>query len=387
MIALLRDYSFLASAFLLEPCDLQWRKTQTYGLGRDRLPRAIAEPFALLADRLSAFPFMEYAHSYALMNYKKKDPNGGLVFENLELIRTFEGSEHEAGFILVHVTMDAHTGRLVKAAGDIIAAAKAKDRSALRDSLFEYYLLMKAINQEMETMWRRSSGDAYNNFRTFIMGIKNQPMFPNGVIYEGVSDEPRFYRGESGANDSIIPTCDNLFQVTKNLPTNPLTDILKDFRSYRPTPHNEWLAKVLKESIEAKVIDFAMENMTSGFLVLLNLEMIRQFRHRHWWFMKEYIAKFSSHPTATGGSPIISWLPNQLFTVMDYMTQISTKLKTNFQDINSIEPDIQEKALGSLGSKFQTFEELWNDLLKKGSYKKEELEMDLEDVIKNRKGY
>jgi hypothetical protein len=30
---------------------------------------------------------------------------------------------------------------------------------------------------------------AYNSYRTFIMGTKNQPMFPNGVVYEGVNDE------------------------------------------------------------------------------------------------------------------------------------------------------------------------------------------------------
>jgi indoleamine 2,3-dioxygenase len=36
-------------------------------------------------------------------------------------------------------------------------------------------------------------------------------MFPNGVIYEGVDDKPKVYRGESGANDSILPTHDNLF--------------------------------------------------------------------------------------------------------------------------------------------------------------------------------
>lgn len=66
------------------------------------------------------------------------------------------------------------------------------------------------------------------------MGTKNQPMFPKGVVYEGVSEEPTFYRGESGANDSIIPTCDNLFELTSLMPSNPLTEILKDFRTYRP---------------------------------------------------------------------------------------------------------------------------------------------------------
>lgn len=29
-------------------------------------------------------------------------------------------------------------------------------------------------------------------------------MFPNGVIYEGVSETPLSFRGESGANDSMV---------------------------------------------------------------------------------------------------------------------------------------------------------------------------------------
>lgn len=31
-------------------------------------------------------------------------------------------------------------------------------------------------------------------------------MFPNGVIYEGVSETPMSFRGESGANDSMVHT-------------------------------------------------------------------------------------------------------------------------------------------------------------------------------------
>ena len=67
-------------------------------------------------------------------------------------------------------------------------------------------------------MWYRSKPQSYNSIRTFILGIKNQPIFPNGVIYEGVDDVPRFYRGETGANDSIIPTVDNLLEVTDMMP-------------------------------------------------------------------------------------------------------------------------------------------------------------------------
>lgn len=82
-------------------------------------------------------------------------------------------------------------------------------------------------------MWDKSKPGDYTSFRTFIFGIAKQSMFPNGVLYEGVSSEPKFFRGESGANDSMIPLSDNLLQIS--MPDTPLTSILKDFRAYRPS--------------------------------------------------------------------------------------------------------------------------------------------------------
>jgi indoleamine 2,3-dioxygenase len=40
-------------------------------------------------------------------------------------------------------------------------------------------------------------------------------------------------------------------------------------------------------------------------------------------FTREYIIKHTLHPTATGGSPIITWLPNQLGAVMDLMEEVA----------------------------------------------------------------
>ena len=53
-------------------------------------------------------------------------------------------------------------------------------------------------------MWQKSRPGDYNSFRTFIFGITKQSMFPHGVVYEGVSEEPLSFRGESGANDSMV---------------------------------------------------------------------------------------------------------------------------------------------------------------------------------------
>jgi indoleamine 2,3-dioxygenase len=50
MNALYRDYCFLASAYLLEPCHQRFIKGESYGLGRETLPWNIALPIAKVAD-------------------------------------------------------------------------------------------------------------------------------------------------------------------------------------------------------------------------------------------------------------------------------------------------------------------------------------------------
>lgn len=47
--ALYRDYSFLASAYLLEPCHTRFMKGESYGLGRQTLPSVISLPISRCA--------------------------------------------------------------------------------------------------------------------------------------------------------------------------------------------------------------------------------------------------------------------------------------------------------------------------------------------------
>lgn len=349
LYALFRDYTFWASSYLLEPCNLSAIKTndEFYGLGRDVLPLNISSPLLLLAEKLKAKPFMEYAMSYSLYNWKKKDPNGPMHFDNLEVIRSFSGHRSEAGFILVHATMVSNTPNLVKATLQTLDGARNHDRDAFNTGLSNYQKTMRAINVEMETMWSRSLPEDYAKFRVLIMGIKNQPMFPNGVFYENRDPAtgeiqrlgPFQFRGESGANDNIIPTGDNLLQLTDRMPSNPLTEILQDFRTYRPIQHNTWLTYVKDYAALVKLRDYAESDHKSLLLYLSILDEIRDFRNRHWNFTKEYIIKRTTHPVATGGSPIVEWLPNQLGAILTFMEQSIEKI-----DVTKL-PDEESKEL------------------------------------------
>lgn len=119
--------------------------------------------------------------------------------------------------------MVSNTGNQVKHTVDALKAIDRDNRKEFEQELRGLLSVMSTINRVMDTMWTRSLSSDYLLFRTFIMGTKNQPMFPNGVIYEGVSDKATFYRGESGANDSIIPTLDNFLELTPRMPENELT--------------------------------------------------------------------------------------------------------------------------------------------------------------------
>ncbi|CAG8959741.1 hypothetical protein HYFRA_00001647 [Hymenoscyphus fraxineus] len=322
--ALYRDYSFLASAYLLEPCHERFMKGEAYGLGRQTLPSVISLPISRCAELAGFKPFMEYAGSYALFNYRLEDPKLGLEYDNLRLIRAFEHGldpkSSEAGFVLVHVDMVQNSGPLVDGVVSALDACNNSDRDAFNVGMQKVVSSMTKVNKVMETMWGKSKPGDYTSFRTFIFGITSQSMFPHGVVYEGVSEEPLSFRGESGANDSMIPLCDNLLQIS--MPDTPLTTILQDFRSYRPGNHREFLEYVKHRSLQVSLKSYALQDPLSTALYLLAMNQVRDFRWRHWCFTREYILKKTSHPVATGGSPIVTWLPNQLQAVMNGMVEV-----------------------------------------------------------------
>ncbi|EME39467.1 Indoleamine 2,3-dioxygenase family protein [Dothistroma septosporum NZE10] len=326
--AAFRDYSFLASAYLLEPCWERWSKgLDGYGLGREVLPACIAGPLWKTAKMLDIPPFMAYAAGYALYNWRFADASVGYdKYYNLRLIRAFERGldpySSEAGFILTHVDIVRHTGGLIEGSVKTMDAVAADDGSAkVADSLEVLLNTMHDIEESMEKMWAHSKPKDYISYRTFIFGITNQSMFPNGVVYEGINEnKPQYFRGESGANDSIIPLLDHLLEIP--MPQNPLTEILKDFRNYRPKPHREFLAYVRERAEQIGVKQYCQRDLQTKVLYLRLVEHVRSFRWRHWLFAREYIIRRSSHPTATGGSPIVTWLPNQLFAVMELMREV-----------------------------------------------------------------
>ena len=327
--ALFRAYAFLTSAYLLAPSHFSFQKTKKYGKAHRLLPSQLSEPFVLVSEKLDVYPFIDYHYAYSLGNYVKIDSSKGYEWENLAMAAKFSGMDDERGFIMLHVDINQHSPQLV---GSILDFLKSKDNSGVNQSLNNCLSSMKSINERRQIMWQASRWKHYNDFRVFIMGIKgNDEIFGDGVIYEGVSEEPVQYRGQTGAQDNIIPTADIFTGVINYYPSNDLTKYLLDLRSYRPKCIQNFLSDLKDEMKENRLFNSIKksENEEGLCLLIQILDEIYYFRNGHWQFVQKYIMANTKYAKATGGTPIISWIPNQITAVLNYMSDVLELIPDN----------------------------------------------------------
>ena len=327
--ALFRAYAFLTSAYLLAPSHFSFQKTKKYGKAHRLLPSQLSEPFVLVSEKLDVYPFIDYHYAYSLGNYVKIDSSKGYEWENLAMAAKFSGMDDERGFIMLHVDINQHSPQLV---GSILDFIKSKDNSGVNQSLNNCLSSMKRINERRQIMWQASRWKHYNDFRVFIMGIKgNDEIFGDGVIYEGISEEPVQYRGQTGAQDNIIPTADIFTGVIDYYPSNDLTKYLLDLRSYRPKCIQNFLSDLKDEMKENRLFNSIKksENEEGLCLLIQILDEIYYFRNGHWQFVQKYIMANTKYAKATGGTPIISWIPNQITAVLNYMSDVLELIPDN----------------------------------------------------------
>ena len=326
--ALFRGYSFLASAYTLESSFQHYRETGNYGKARNVLPIQIAQPFVAVADKMDVYPWLDYHYAYSLGNFKKKDDAAGLEWTNLEMCVRFSGQPDEVGFIMLHVDNNQHSADLVGSVMKALEAVAHGETEKVEAALDWNMRTMVEMNNRRREMWKASRWQHYNDFRVFIMGVKgNEELFGDGVTYTGVWDEPKQFRGQTGAQDDIIPMEDIFSGVINYYPKNELTKYLLDLRTYRPKCIQQFFIDLEKEveGIHQRgMLGYLQEQKSVvGLSRLLGiLEQIYHFRNGHWQFVQKYIMANTPYAKATGGTPITSWLPNQLKAVMQQMQDV-----------------------------------------------------------------
>jgi indoleamine 2,3-dioxygenase len=299
-------YSYFASAFVHSP-----------GMpAADRLPAQIAVPLDRLARAVGRPPILAYA-SYCLHNWQRHDPSGPVALGNIRLLQNFsvpgDGKEDEDWFILVHVDIEARAGaalRAIRAAGSVMAR---DDPEAMAELLETTRAALRGMNQTMLRMPEACRPEVYfRKVRPYIFGFAN-------VVYEGCANgAPRTYRGETGAQSSIVPTLLAALGVRHR--DSLLTTHLEDMRNYMPPPHRQFIRE--QPSVREYVARIASASGTGRKLRDFYNECLHEliaFRSRHFEYAVNYIEKRVENPLGTGGTPYIPWLRQLIEETREYL--------------------------------------------------------------------
>ena len=295
--------SFIAHAYI-------WGDKKPHG----KLPESLAKPWVEVASNQGRPAILSYA-SYCLDNWFLINAEEPISLENVGLINNFLGGVDEDWFVTIHVCIENAASEAINACSQIAGCDQDTPENEISNLLQKICLSMRRVNEVFARMPEKCDPYIYyHRVRPFIFGTKDNPDLKNGLVYEGQFDnEPQFFRGETGAQSSIIPSLDGALQIAHT--KDHLRHYLNEMRDYMPPKHREFISKLEKKSQVKKLVENS-KRLSEQYNECL--EEIRAFRAMHLEYAGTYIHKQSqiknpfgrggSTITGTGGTPYMTYL-------------------------------------------------------------------------------
>ena len=278
------------------------------------LPEVIAKPWVKLSKILGRPPILSYA-SYCLDNWYRLNKKDDICLENVGLHTNFLGGVDEDWFVTIHVCIEDAAGDAIKAATKL---AKLNEKHSVKDFSIHLRAIIKSL-RKVNSIFSRMPEKCdpyvyYHRVRPFIFGTKDNPDLRKGLIYQSQFDnKPQFFRGETGAQSSIMPFLDGALGIYHT--QDHLRHYLNEMRDYMPPEHRRAIEHVENIS-NAKALIHESKKLINEYNKCL--EEIRIFRAQHLEFAATYIHKQSqiknpfgrggSTITGTGGTPFMKYL-------------------------------------------------------------------------------
>ena len=266
------------------------------------LPEVISKPWVKLSKYLGRPPILSYA-SYCLDNWYKVNKKEPVSLDNVALINNFLGGVDEDWFVTIHVCIEDAAGDAIDAAYKLSRLNESNNVDDFNTNLKKILMSLKNVNNIFSKMPEKCDPYIYyHRVRPYIFGTKDNPDLKKGLIYENqFNNKPQFYRGETGAQSSIIPFLDGALGIYHS--NDNLRHYLNEMRDYMPPKHRKMIEDVEKRS-KAKDLIFQSNKLINVYNKCL--EEIRKFRAMHLEYAATYIHKQAQvHNTfGTGGSTI-----------------------------------------------------------------------------------
>ena len=278
------------------------------------LPEVVSDPWVKLSKYLGRPPILSYA-SYCLDNWYKINDDKPVALDNVALINNFLGGVDEDWFVTIHVCIEDAASEAIDSAYKL---SKLHENSKTEEFLLNLNRInnsLKKVNEIFSKMPEKCDPYIYyHRVRPYIFGTKDNPDLKKGLIYENqYNNEPQFFRGETGAQSSIIPFLDGALGIEHT--NDNLRHYLNEMRDYMPPNHRKMIEDV-EVSSNAKELIYRSKKLIQKYNSCL--EEIRKFRAQHLEYAATYIHKQAqvsnsfgsggSTVRGTGGTPFMKYL-------------------------------------------------------------------------------
>ena len=278
------------------------------------LPEVVSDPWVKLSKYLGRPPILSYA-SYCLDNWYKINDDKPIALDNVALINNFLGGVDEDWFVTIHVCIEDAASEAIDSAYKL---SKLHENSKTEEFLLNLDRInnsLKKVNEIFSKMPEKCDPYIYyHRVRPYIFGTKDNPDLKKGLIYENqYNNEPQFFRGETGAQSSIIPFLDGALGIEHT--NDNLRHYLNEMRDYMPPNHRKMIEDVEVTS-NAKELIYRSKKLIQKYNSCL--EEIRKFRAQHLEYAATYIHKQAqvsnsfgsggSTVRGTGGTPFMKYL-------------------------------------------------------------------------------
>ncbi len=294
---------------------------QAYVWGEDppaqEIPEGFAEFWYQVSERCSLPPVLSYS-SYALHNWSRIDPTGPIALGNIAVQQNFLGGLDEDWFILIHIDIEQKASAIPSAALGAFKALADGNSDQIEHNLS---VITAALENMLATLNRMTEycdpSIYYMRVRPYLHGWKNNKALPNGLLYKGVAaykNRRKKFRGESGAQSSIVPTLVASLDVRHK--ESIFTPYLKEMRNYMPPSHRCFIQDIEYVSHNGYSLrEYAIDRKQKEPALYKCYRECRkalwEFRRKHYEYVGRYIhsqaERHTGNPTAVGtaGTPFM----------------------------------------------------------------------------------
>ena len=277
----------------------------------DVLPKKLAVPWCEVSRYLFLKPVISYAAT-APYNYSLTDPLQPVSVDNIHANNTFTGTEDESWFYVSALAIELLAAPSLRAMEKVFKSMAIRDDATIRQCLDEVQSSLCKMTVELNKLYGRCDPlTFYLGIRPFQAGSKGLDAFPEGIVYEGVSEIPKQLHGASAGQAPSIHALDLFLGASHSGSDN---QFLETMRLYMPKPHRMFLERLKRMP---SVREYCALSRNLGLIQSYNkaVQEFVKFRSAHIILVTRYIVNQQAHsvnPTldtkGSGGTEFMTFL-------------------------------------------------------------------------------